>query len=769
MMLPFLAAKLHKPPQPGGMIPRESLMEGSQAAGVILVSAQAGSGKSTVVSTWLSEQSRPYCWYSLDNWDNDLMQFLSYLAEGLKAVDKAVSEALKGLLDAFQTIGPEAFQKALIHQLHGVQIPFILVLDDYHLISNEQIHQVLRTLLEHFPPQMQLVVISREDPPFPLARLRAGKRLLEVRIIQLRFTDAEAMAYFAGHLSFPLKESQLQQLIKRTEGWIAGIQMAALSMQGIEDIDGFIEAFTGSQHYVMDYLMEEVLQRHPAEVTEFLLKTSLLDSFCCELCDSVLQLEPGSCGAMIGRLVQTNSFIIPLDPSQHWYRYHHLFRDLLRQRLVHQSACLLRPLHYRAGLWFKENGRSQEAIHHLLQANAAAEAAALIERKWDEMDMQMQSASWLDMARRLPGDVLERSPVLAMGYGWALLDKGEIDACRGWFEKALKLHSQCLSGLQSESVIIHDETQFTLLPATVAGAYAYIAAATGDIEGIFSHARYALSCTPENQYTRRSVLEMLLGLAHWKSGDLNKAENVILRSFENVRRTSNPIIEFSFHMVLGELYLQQDNLDKAKILFDQTIIRLSRGGPAAIMLPSLSLGLAKVAFMQGDHKQAYTMLEESKTQGQRYALMDWKYKYYLLLARIYCAEGLFDLARDCIMESKAHFHINPIPDDITIDDAEKQIELAAARQKPFPPAGTNKEKDSVFIREHANQLLPDPLTARELEVLSLIVSGLSNQEICSTLFLALSTVKSYNQNIFEKIGVNRRTQAAMKARELGLA
>ena len=769
MILPILAAKLHKAPLPEGVIPREGLMKGSRDADVILVSAQAGSGKSTIVSAWLSDQNRPYCWYSLDSWDNDLMQFLSYLSEGLKVVDEAVSEALKGLLDAFQSIGPEAFMKALVHQLHGVQTPFILALDDYHAIHNEQIHQVLRTLLEHFPPQMQLVVITREDPPLPLARLRAGKRLLEVRISQLRFTDEEAKAYFASHLSFLLKEAQLRQIIRRTEGWIAGIQMAVLSMQGLEDIDSFIEAFTGSQHYVMDYLMEEVLQRHPPEVKAFLLQTSLLDSFSCELCDSMLGLESGICGAMIGRLVQTNSFIIPLDPSQHWYRYHHLFRDLLRQRLTHQSADSLRPLHLRAGLWFKENGRAQEAIHHLLQADATAEAAALIERRWDEMDMQLQSASWLDMARRLPPDMLEKSPVLAMGYGWALLDKGDIDTCKVWFDKALKLHSLCQAEMRPEGVIIGDETQLAQLPATIAGAYAYIAAATGDVEGTFTHARYALDHTPEDQYTRRSVVEMLLGLAHWKSGNLREAEAVMLRSFGNVRRSANPIIEFSFHMVLGELYIQQGDLPKAKAMFDQTISRLSAGGPAAIMLPSLHLGLAKVALMQGDPGQAFTLLEQGKAQGQQYALMDWKFKYYLLLARIYCAEGLYDLARECISESKAHFYINPIPEDVTIDDVEKQIELAAARSQHGLPAGVNDEKDPAFIREHANQMLPEPLTARELEVLSLIVSGLSNQEICNTLFLALSTVKGYNQNIFEKLEVNRRTQAILRAKELGLA
>ena len=769
MSMPVLMAKLHPPTPPGHMVPRGDLLKGSESADVILVSAQAGSGKSTVISAWLSDQDKPFCWYSIDNWDNDLLQFFTCLAEGFRSIDEQVSQALKLLVDAYQSIGFQGFVRALIHQLHSVQSPFFLVMDDYHTICNEQVHQVLRTILDHFPPQMQLIIITREDPPLPLARLRASKRLMEVRISQLRFTDEETRAYFASQLPFTLTDVQLQQLIRRTEGWVAGIQMAALAMHGLENAEFFIDAFSGSQHYVMDYLMEEVLQRHPPEVRDFLLKTSLPESFSCELCDSLLQLEPGSCDMIIQQLVRTNSFIIPLDPSRQWYRYHHLFRDLLMQRLTHQPGIALGTLHLRAGLWFKGKGRVLEAIHHLLQADAATEAAELIEMKWNEMDMQLQSASWLDMARQLPSDILERSPVLAMGYGWALLDQGDIEACRVWFDKAQKLRSLCQTDTRPESVLIADETQFALLPATIAGAYAYIAAAIGDVEGTFSHAHYALDHTPEDQYTKRSVTEMLLGFAYWKSGDLREAEAVILRSFRDVDRSANPIIEFSFRMVLGELYIQQGDPDKAKALFERTIARLDAGGPAVIMLPSLYLGLAKIAFAQGETDQAISLLEKSKAQGQLYALIDWKYKYNLMLARIHCARGELSLARDCITESKAHFCINPIPDDVTIDDVEKQIEHTAARNQTDLKAWTKDENYPATFRQHANQSLPDPLTVRELEVLSMIMSGLSNHEICDKLYLALSTVKGYNQNIFEKLGVNRRTQAILKAKEIGLA
>ncbi|MHC1787454.1 MAG: LuxR C-terminal-related transcriptional regulator [Christensenellales bacterium] len=765
MAIPILREKLHRPPAPAGMIAREGLFKACGGAGLILVSAQAGAGKSTAVSAWAAGQDRTCCWYSLDDWDNDPLQFFTYLAEGLKAVDESAARTLAQLLDAWQTVGCEAFTRALVHQLHTIGTPFILVLDDYHLIINEQIHRALRTLLEHFPPGMLLVLITREDPPFPLAKWRTEGKLLEIRVSDLRFTAEEAAAYFARHLPVPLEEAQLRRLIGRTEGWAAGLQMAALSLQDLDDPDGFIAAFSGSHYYIMDYLMEEVLERHPPDIRAFLLGTSILDSFSGPLCDALLQLPPGTGDAIIDRLVRTNSFIIPMDPARQWYRYHHLFRDLLAGRLAGQAPGDLAALHHRAGRWYQAKGRGQEAIHHLLLAEAPGEAAALIERSWAEMDLRLQSAAWLEMAKKLPRDILESSPVLMMGYGWALLDLGEAEGCREWFEKALALHRQALESGPSQGLIISDKVQFDLLPATVASAYAYIAAAKGDAGETFRQAEAALSGLPEDQFFKRSMVETLLGLAHWERGDLHEAGQVILGAIQGVRRAGKPFPENSYWMLLGELYLQQGDLAKAKTLFEQTIARLIRDKTDAILLPALYLGLAKAAYLQGNIAQAEALLMQSKARGQQYALMDWQYKYFLLQARICCSQGRYDEARDCIRESRAHYYFNPIPEDLSIDAVEGQIEEAAARQ-PLKA----KEKDGpAALRERANRALAEPLTARELDVLSLIVSGSSNGEICSRLFLALSTVKGYNQNIYMKLGVSRRTQAILKAKELGLA
>lgn len=767
MNIPILMTKLNKPKLPNIVTSKESLLKDSDWADMILVSAQAGSGKSTIVSAWLSEQSKTYCWYSLDDWDNDLIQFFRYLIFGLKSIDFQVSEELNHLLDAYQSIGYERFLKALINQLHAIKDSYILVFDDYHVIKNVQIHEVIKTILDHFPPFMQLVLITREDPPFALSRMRVAKKLLEIRISHLRFTHEEVKRYFLQQLHISLEEEQIQLIDTQIEGWVAGLQMLALSMNGVEDIAGFINAFSKNQYYIMDYLMEEVLERQTADVKEFLLKTSILNVFSAELCDNVLQLEAGSSNKIIEKLLKTNSFIVSTDMTNKWFRYHHLFRDVLRQMLSQRSQLEMDELNKLAGLWFKSNGLSQEAIYHLLQANDFYEAAKVIECKWSEMDIQLQSASWLDMAKKLPGTIIEKSPVLTMGYGWALLDMGEIEASVIWFEKSQKLYNVYKENEQQKNIIINDKTQFELLPATIASAYGYIAAATGDVEGIYTHSSYALELIPDNQYFKRAAVEMLLGIAHWSKGNLQDAETIILSSFINFKRARNPIIENSYFMVLGELYIHQDELNKAEAMFRQTISRLKKDNLVTILLPSLYLGLAKIAFLQNHNEKAHGLLEESKVYAQRYALMDWEYKYYLLLARIYCSEGLNKLALDCINESKIYYYFNPIPEEVGIYEVEKKIKFEIEHYQPSLNLDIWPER-TLFKNKRINQSLPEPLTVRELEVLSLLVLGLSNKEICNTLFLALSTVKGYNQNIYEKLEVNSRTKAVAKAMELGL-
>ena len=247
--------------------------------------------------------------------------------------------------------------------------------------------------------------------------------------------------------------------------------------------------------------------------------------------------------------------------------------------------------------------------------------------------------------------------------GGALLDMGAVEACTAWLDKAQDLYDRCQADACPEGIIINDTAQFDLLPATIASAWGYIAAALGDVEGIFTHARDALNRLPIDRYYQRGIVSMLLAIAHWGMGDLHEAEAVINQSLKSIRGAVNSLTENSFYMVLGELSIQQGDLSKAKALFEQTISRVIEENKVPILLASLYLGLAKIAFLRSENREAYALLEESRAYGQRYALMDWKYKYYLLLARVYCSEGFYDLARDCIMEGKASYYMNPLPDE----------------------------------------------------------------------------------------------------------
>lgn len=768
LMLPVLTTKLQTPQLPDNYISRTEILKDSKKASVILVSAQAGSGKSSIISAWLKEQHKVHVWYSMDEWDNELSQFFAYLIVAINSVDNHSFEKLSQMLDAIQSIGYDGFMKGLVQHLHTINTPFIMIFDDYQVIQNKMIHQALKTLIEHKPQLMQLVIITREDPPLPLAKLRANKKLLEIRISDLKFTEKDAKAFFKQQLDFPLDEKQFQLIYKRTEGWIAGLQLVALSLSEQEDKNSFIEAFTGSHYFVMDYLIEEVLENQTIEIKDFLLKTSILELFSGDLCDAVVSIDNGKSHEIIDKLVKANLFIIPMDITHNWYRYHHLFRDLLHQRLEQLPKTDVKKLHRRAADWFKTNDHEQEAIQHYLKAEAFEEAAALIECKWALMDMKLQSSTWLGMAKLLPISILEKSPVLLVGVGWSLLDMGDIENSKEWFNKAQEIFNRYQLSKNQNNILITDTLQFDLLPATIATARAYIAATTGDMDGIFKYTHEALQQLPSNQFQKRSIVTMLLSFAHWGLKELDVAEIYIMQSIDIANNTDNSLTYNSYCMMLGELYIHQNKLDKAYDLLQQIITRVVNENKIPIILSSLYLGLAKISYLSGDNQKAYVYLENSKQYAQNYSLMDWNYKYYLMLARVYCKEGFIDLAKDCLKESRAHYFLSPIPNDFSFEDMDLEIEKALKIQNLESTSVTTKI-NKVFLQEHVNRFLTEPLTVRELEVLTLIASGLSNNEICSTLFLALSTVKGYNQTIYGKLQVKRRTEALIKAKALGLA
>src|SRR6266487_4135523 len=389
MPTPILATKLYIPRLRPNVVIRPRLIERLNEGlyrKLTLISAPAGFGKTTLVSQWVEGIERPAAWLSLDEGENDPARFLTYLVAALQTIAATLGEGVLGVLQSPQPPPTEAILTALLNDITTIRDHFVLVLDDYHVLDAKAVDHALTYLVEHLPPHMHLVIATREDPQLPLARLRAGDQLTEVRVTDLRFTHSEAAGFLNQVMGLNLSAQDIAALETRTEGWIAGLQLAAISMQGHKDTISFIKSFTGSHHFVLDYLVEEVLQQQPESVQTFLLRTSLLDRLCGSLCDAVLLDATASGQATLEYLERANLFLVPLDNERRWYRYHQLFADLLRQRLQQRSASStgdevgdVTELHSRASVWYEDHGLEIEAFHHAAAAHDVARAERLIE------------------------------------------------------------------------------------------------------------------------------------------------------------------------------------------------------------------------------------------------------------------------------------------------------------------------------------------------------------------------------------------------------
>src|SRR5215469_14747743 len=391
LLAPLLATKLYQPRPRAQLVPRVQLVERLQqglSGALTLASAPAGFGKTTLISQWLAGCARPVAWLSLDERDNDPARFLTYLVAALQTISATIGAGILRVLQASQPPPFEALLTTLLNDLTTLPDPFVLVLDDYHLIDARPVDHALTFLLDHLPPQMHLVIATREDPSLPLARLRASGQLTELRAADLRFTPAEAADFLTQAMGLSLSADDVAALEARTEGWIAGLQLAAISLQGRHDTASFIASFTGSHHFVMDYLVEEVLHRQPPHILTFLLRTSILDRLCGPLFDAVV-LEPAAPGqATLEYLDRANLFVVPLDHERRWYRYHHLFAELLRQRLQQRIASSkgdaesqVNELHIRASIWYEAQGLDLEAFQHAAAAHDVERAARMMDRE----------------------------------------------------------------------------------------------------------------------------------------------------------------------------------------------------------------------------------------------------------------------------------------------------------------------------------------------------------------------------------------------------
>ena len=566
MPAPILATKLYIPPPRAKIILRprliEQLNEGLRSGHKLtLISASAGFGKTTLVSEWVnnlrfkgddfqldaankgkivnqkSKIENRVAWLSLDEGDNDPVRFISYLVAALQTIKAELGESL---LPAFQSPQPppiESILTALLNEITAVSDNFILLMDDYHVIDSKPVDDALAFLLEHQPPKMHLAIATREDPALPLARLRARGQLTELRATDLQFTPSEAAEFLNHAMSLNLSIEDIAALEARTEGWIAGLQLAALSMQGREDIASFIQAFTGSHRFVLDYLVEEVLRRQPEHIRSFLLQTAILNKLCTPLCNTVTEREDGK--EMLDILEHSNLFLIPLDDQRQWYRYHHLFAEVLQSYLREEQPDRVAILHQRASVWFEQNDLITDAIPHALAAKDFERAANLIERVWLVMDLNYQHVTWLGWAKALPDDLVRAHPVISVGYAWALLGTGELEASEArlrdaerWLKPAdIQAEDSAIkTGPEiNQRMIVVDEAEFRSLPASIAAARAYRSLALGDLPGTKMYARQTLALVTEDTSPHHTQGTALLGLAEYASGDLQVAEQELLK------------------------------------------------------------------------------------------------------------------------------------------------------------------------------------------------------------------------------------------------
>jgi len=522
---PLLATKTFIPRVREGLIPRPRLvrlLDGAMNRALTLISAPAGFGKTTLLTEWVRTRPESTCWLSLDATDNDPPRFLSYLIAALQRAVPGAGAELGRQIRSPQPPDVEAVLTALVNELAPVPNDLVLVLDDYHVISSAAVNGALTFLLENLPPNLHLVISTRSDPPVPMARIRSRGQMVEVRADDLRFTPDEAAAFLRQAMGLVLSPEQVAALEERTEGWVAGLQMAALSMHGRDDLDSFIRAFAGTNRFILDFLVEEVLSREPEDVQSFLLQTAILTRLTGPLCDAVTGSSGGQ--EMLERLERRNLFVVPLDDDRRWYRYHHLFADLLRARLHQSGPDPVARLLSRAAEWCERDGQVTEAVGYALAARDYERAADLVARYWQQTTSTGEIDTVWSWLNALPEEAVRNTASLSVAYCWVLWLRGQMEA----IEAHLLDAERALSELALPEKFGPDDEAHMVPPSLVTTLRSIVARYHGDFEAAIAHAEHALRLAPENLPPQadarlRAVIFLALASAYDGAGDLDRA------------------------------------------------------------------------------------------------------------------------------------------------------------------------------------------------------------------------------------------------------
>jgi LuxR family transcriptional regulator, maltose regulon positive regulatory protein len=635
MSTPILATKLYIPPPRPNAVPRPRLaarlnagLRQEQSAGrkLTLISAAAGFGKTTLLSEWVTGCRLPVAWLALDEGDSHPARFLAYLIAALQTVAPGVGAGMLTALQAPQPPAQEALLTALLHDLVAIPHDFLLVLDDYHALDAPSVDQTLAFLLDYMPPQMHLVIATREDPPLPLARLRARGQLTELRAADLRFTPAEAAEFLNQAMGLHLSVAEVAALETRTEGWIAGLHLAALSLQGRADKASFVADFSGSHRFVLDYLVEEVLQRQPAAVQDFLLRTAILDRLCGPLCEAVLPETAVSGQETLTYLERANLFIVPLDNERRWYRYHHLFGELLRQRLHQSLPDAVTELHIRASAWYEAHDLELEAFHHAAAANDVARAERLLAGRGMPLLFRGAAQPVLRWLATLPTAVLDAHPALWVTYASALLFVQQVV---GVEEKLRAAEAALPDGAPDANV--RD------LLGHIAVIRATVAVTQHDAATIMTQAQRALAYLHPDNRPVRAATTWALGYAAFLQGDRATAAQAYRQALADSEAFGHFIIILLATMGLGDVQEGENRLHLAAASYRRALALA--GDPPLPLACAAHLGLARIHYAWNDLETAVSHAEQSRQLARQIEHTDRLAAAELFLARLKLAQG----------------------------------------------------------------------------------------------------------------------------------
>jgi LuxR family maltose regulon positive regulatory protein len=890
---PHITTKLHIPAARPNLITRPRLLQRLDACieyKLLLLSAPAGSGKTTLLGQWSQQSDWPVVWVSLDAGDNDPVHFWSYLALALDKLEPNIGRHLLPLIHSPRPEQAEFLTAALITLVAPIPGHFVLILDDYHCIETEAIHTALAYLLDYLPPTMHLILAGRTDPPLPLARWRARRQLLELRTLDLRFSVDETEALLKQVIPLNLSRPAVTALQERTEGWAAGLQLAALAIEDNQQRDGqLIPAhleIRGNDRYLVDYLASEVLHQQPEPLRTFLLQTAILDRLDESLCRQVTGQTNSQ--AILEQLHRRNLFITALDRKGH-YRYHHLFADFLRDQLQRDHAVDLPDLHLRAAAWYEQQDQLDQAISHMLAAGRVTEAGCLIQKTARQHLMRGEAATLLKWFKALPDDVIRGQPLFCLIYAWVLTNAGQVEAALPYLDHL-------------ENDLAH-HAEARLLLGEAATVRARIGAIRDDPAQILHFSRQALALLPQEAALLRSSVYLDLAGIYRNNHDVEAAQTAYREAINLGRATGNLRVVMLSVYYLADLYLSLGQFQQAAQLYQQGLnwrrqiapdsalscwvhaglgallyewnelteaihhlrqaLELGRQSGEVKVLMYARITLAQALQTQGCPEEATATIQAAAEIAQQANIIDLTRQVELARLKLWLRQGQVDTAAAWLQQqglslqnpALSPYHLTmlawrhlaqgqPASAELPriIDLIQARSETAFAHHLPLPLVhdlillalahhGSGQAAEAVEIMARtvstaepmglirtfidapnpavaallrqvasrqasggylsklvahlterpasaapaasppvppAGQDLVEPLNQREIEVLQHISAGLSNQEIAEEMILAVSTVKWYLRNIYDKLQVNRRTQALARARELNL-